>query len=48
VIARTGYYGSFHLVGQWFPKIGVLELPGERGAPAPRWNTPQMHPHTEF
>src|SRR5690606_9284898 len=21
VVARTGYYGSFHLVGQWFPKI---------------------------
>lgn len=38
VIARTGYYGSFHLVAQWFPKIAVLELPGERGATAPRWN----------
>ncbi|MGN6224431.1 MAG: M1 family metallopeptidase, partial [Pseudoxanthomonas sp.] len=32
VIARTGYFGSFHLIAQWFPKIGVLELPGERGA----------------
>jgi hypothetical protein len=31
VLARTGYFGSFHLVGQWFPKIAVLELPGERG-----------------
>ena len=30
VVARTGYFGSFHLVGQWFPKIAVLELPGER------------------
>lgn len=28
VFARTGYYGDFHMAGQWFPKIGVLE---ERG-----------------
>ena len=48
VIARTGYYGSFHLVGQWFPKIGVLELPGERGATAPRWNAHEFHAHSEF
>jgi len=32
VMARTGYFDRYHLVGQWFPKIGVLELPGERGA----------------
>ena len=25
VIARTGYYEDFHAVGQWYPKIGVLE-----------------------
>lgn len=48
VIARTGYFGSFHLVGQWFPKIGVLELPGERGATAPRWNAHEMHLNSEF
>lgn len=48
VVARTGYYGSFHLVGQWFPKIGVLELPGERGATAPRWNAHEFHLHSEF
>jgi len=48
VVARTGYFGSFHLVGQWFPKIGVLELPGERGATAPRWNVHEMHLHSEF
>ncbi len=48
VVARTGYYGSFHLVGQWFPKIGVLELPGERGATAPRWNAHEFHAHSEF
>ena len=38
VLARTGWFGSFHLAGQWYPKIGVLELAGERGATAPRWN----------
>ncbi len=48
VVARTGYYASFHLVGQWFPKIGVLELPGERGATAPRWNAHEFHLHSEF
>jgi len=48
VLARTGYFGSFHLVGQWFPKIGVLELPGERGATAARWNVHEFHLHSEF
>ncbi|HLT38201.1 MAG TPA: hypothetical protein VK034_18075, partial [Enhygromyxa sp.] len=28
VFARTGYYGDFHMAGQWFPKIGVLEEQG--------------------
>ena len=48
VVARTGYYGTFHLVAQWFPKVAVLELPGERGATAPRWNAHEMHLHSEF
>ena len=48
VVARTGYFGSFHLVGQWFPKIGVLELAGERGATEPRWNVHEFHMHSEF
>ncbi|MBV8501040.1 MAG: M1 family metallopeptidase [Paucibacter sp.] len=48
VLARTGYFGSFHLVGQWFPKMGVLELPGERGATEPRWNAHEFHMHSEF
>ncbi len=25
VVARTGYADDFHAVGQWYPKIGVLE-----------------------
>jgi hypothetical protein len=48
LVARTGYFDSFHLVGQWFPKIGVLELPGERGATAPRWNVHEVHASSEF
>ena len=48
VVARSGYFGSFHLVGQWFPKIGVLELAGERGATAPRWNVHEYHLDSEF
>lgn len=48
VVARTGWFGSFHLVAQWFPKIGVLELAGERGATEPRWNCHEMHLFSEF
>jgi hypothetical protein len=48
VIARTGYFGSYHLVAQWFPKIGVLELAGERGAEGPRWNVHEFHLYSEF
>lgn len=28
VVERTGYVGSFHMVGQWFPKIARLEPDG--------------------
>ena len=47
-VARSGHVGSFHLVAQWFPKMGVLELPGERGATAPRWNVHEYHVNSEF
>lgn len=44
VIARTGYQGEFHLVAQWFPKIGVrVGPPG-----AERWECEPLHLHTEF
>jgi peptidase M1-like protein len=44
VFARTGYKGEFHMIGQWFPKIGVRV-----GAPgAERWECPAMHANTEF
>ena len=36
------------MVGQWFPKIGVLEPPGWRGALATRWNCHQYHKESEF
>jgi hypothetical protein len=28
IVERTGYHGSFHLVGQWFPKLARLEPDG--------------------
>lgn len=48
VVERTGWWGKFHLVAQWFPKIAVLELPGERGATHVRWNAHEFHYHSEF
>ncbi|MDF4004655.1 M1 family metallopeptidase [Luteibacter sp. PPL552] len=48
VVVRTGHVGDFNLVAQWFPKIGVLELPGERGATQPRWNVHAFHFNSEF
>ncbi|HUB88591.1 MAG TPA: M1 family metallopeptidase [Dyella sp.] len=48
VVERTGWWGDFNLVGQWFPKIGVLELPGERGATEVRWNVHEFHFNSEF
>ena len=41
VIARTGFVGQFHFVGQWFPKLAVFD--GERG-----WNSHQFHASSEF
>ena len=44
VFARTGYKNDFHLVGQWFPKIGVrVGPPG-----AERWECQPLHINTEF
>ena len=48
VVARTGWFGTYHLVAQWFPKVSVLELPGERGATEPRWNCHELHLYSEF
>jgi hypothetical protein len=44
VVARTGYKGEFHMIGQWFPKIGVrVGPPG-----AERWECAQLQRNTEF
>ncbi len=44
VMARTGYEGAFTMVGQWFPKVGVLT--GPRGFE--RWDCPPFHANSEF
>jgi hypothetical protein len=44
VIARTGYQADFHLIGQWFPKIGVrVGPPG-----AEHWECQPFHANSEF
>ncbi|MCY1075378.1 M1 family metallopeptidase [Archangium lansingense] len=49
VILRAGRTDSgFYLMGQWFPKLGVLEVPPEGGATSPRWNCHQYHAASEF
>ena len=44
VFARTGYKGEFHMVGQWFPKIGVRTGPPG----AEQWECQPLHINTEF
>ena len=41
VFARTGYSDDFHLVAQWFPKIGVLSPDGT-------WSNHTFTLHSEF
>jgi len=48
IIARTGWHVDYFLIGQWFPKIGVLEPPGWRGVHLTRWNCHQFHYYSEF
>jgi hypothetical protein len=44
VFARTGYKGDFHMIGQWFPKIGVrVGPPGSE-----RWSCEPFHSNSEF
>ena len=47
IFARTGFYNNFFMVAQWFPKIGVYELPIEKKAKG-KWNCHQFHANTEF
>jgi hypothetical protein len=48
VTARTGWGGDFHMVAQWFPKLGVWEDVGEGGATEAGWNCHQFHAQSEF
>jgi len=48
LVARSGVAGKYTLFGQWFPKIGVLEVPPQRGVRTPSWNCHQFHATTEF
>lgn len=48
VFARSGFHGTFHLVGQWFPKLGVWESAGTRYATSGAWNCHQYHATSEF
>lgn len=48
VYARTGFHGTFHLAGQWFPKLGVWETAGFRGRAEAGWNCHQFHANSEF
>ncbi|MGB9605977.1 MAG: M1 family metallopeptidase, partial [Bryobacteraceae bacterium] len=41
VFARTGFADRFHMVGQWFPKLGVYEA--GRG-----WSAHPFHANSEF
>ncbi|MEX1311092.1 MAG: M1 family metallopeptidase, partial [Candidatus Sulfomarinibacteraceae bacterium] len=41
IVARTGFSDDFHMVAQWFPKLGVFE--GASG-----WNCHQFHASSEF
>ncbi len=48
VFARSGYKRDYHLVGQWFPKLGVYEPAGMRGRATGGWNCHQYHANSEF
>ncbi len=45
VFARSGWGGTFFMVGQWFPKLGVLQ---ETATSTPAWNCHQYHATSEF
>lgn len=47
-IARTGGRLDFFMVAQWYPKIGVIEPAGVRGATRTRMAARQFHSLTEF
>lgn len=57
IVARTGWKvadtgNPLFFVGQWFPKIAVYEVPGQRYVPVTAergaWNAHQFHENSEF
>jgi len=44
VFARTGFKDDFHMIGQWFPKIGVLTTTGDTQS----WHCDSFHLNSEF
>lgn len=48
VVECIGWFGDFNLVGQWFLKIGVLELLGECGVIEVCWNCYEFYFNSEF
>jgi hypothetical protein len=48
IFARTGFVRDYHLVGQWFPKLGVYEPAGMRGRKTGGWNCHAFHANSEF
>lgn len=57
IFARTGWEEKangelFFMVAQWFPKLGVYEVPGQRYVPDDatrgRWSTHPFHANSEF
>lgn len=48
VWARTGYKGEFHMVGQWFPKIGVRVPEQTDTGMTDRWECQPLSAFTEF
>lgn len=48
VFARMGYHGDFVMAGQWFPKVAVYEVKGQRQRKEEGWNAHQYHAKSEF
>ena len=48
IMPRTGYNKEFYFMAQWFPKVGVYETKGMRGAAADGWNCHQYHSSGEY
>jgi len=45
---RVGYSQDFFFLCQWYPKLGVYEEKGERGAEESGWNCHEFHESSEF